>query len=108
MRYRDIAKLRLGDILTKDGSIVDTIHGDSWVLRVDAALASDLLDYARERCARNDLSNIIFIRGSEHLFATQKSACFSPGLLAQLYTHLDRATRQHFSSHKLSTSRHLN
>jgi hypothetical protein len=105
MRYEDIADLRLGDVLNKDGSIVDTIHGDSWTLRVDAALASDLFAYARQRCARSDLKNIIFIIGHEHLFRTQKSTCFSPGWLAQLYTHLDRATREHFAAeHSLKWS----
>lgn len=104
MRYRDLADLRLGDVLNKDGSIVDTIHGDGWTLRVDAALARDLLAYAKQRCARSDLKNIVFVIGHEHLFRTQKSPCFSPGWLAQLFTHLDRATWAHFTT-SVSSSR---
>jgi hypothetical protein len=58
--YRDITKLRLGDILTRQGTIVDEIHGEDWSLRVDAGLARDLLSYARERCGRYDLTNIFY------------------------------------------------
>jgi hypothetical protein len=94
--YRDITELRLGDILTRQGTIVDTIHGEGWSLRVDAGLARDLLSYARERCGRYDLTNIFYLRGSERLFTTQKSPSFSPGWLAQLYTHLDRSLQAHF------------
>ncbi len=94
--YKDITDLRVGNILNRDGSIVDTIYGDVWTLAVDDELAEDLLAYARERYGRYDLTNYIYIKGNDYLFRTQKSASFSPGWLAQLYTHLDRSIQRHF------------
>jgi hypothetical protein len=98
--YKEISMLRLGDILTRRGAIVDEIHGDSWSLRVDAGHARDLLSYTRERYGRFDLANLIYIRGADYLFSTQKSASFSPGWLAQLYSHLDRSLQEYFKNSK--------
>jgi hypothetical protein len=89
--YKDIANLRVGNILNKDGSIVEMIYGDGWALRVDIGLAVDLLCYARKRLQRYNLENLNYIRGHEHLFVTQKSLSFSPNWLAQLYFHLDKS-----------------
>ena len=100
--YKDITDLRVGNILRRDGYIVSDIEGDGWALPVDDALADDLLAYIRERYQCYDLLNLVFIRGSDYLFSTQTSASFSPGWLAQLYTHLDRSIRYHFSSLELS------
>jgi len=96
--YKDITALRLGSILSRDGSIVSHIEGDGWSRPLDKDLADDLLNYIRERYQRYDLVNYIFIRGHDYLFRTQKSSSFSPGWLAQLYTHLDRAILAHFIS----------
>jgi integrase len=104
--YKDITDLRVGNIFRRDGSIVSDIVGDGWTLPVDRDLAVDLLNYIRERYQRYDLVNLVFIRGSDYLFSTQKSSSFSPGWLAQLYTHLDRSIRHYFSSLERPTKKH--
>ena len=96
LRYRDITKLRLGDVLNLDGTIVDEIHGHCWTLCVDSDLADDLLAYARERYRRYDLTNYVYIRGADFLFRTQRSTSLSPNWLAQLYTHLDRSVKRRY------------
>lgn len=103
--YKDITDLRVGNILNKNGSVVSHIEGNGWSLPVDDDLAEDLLNYTRERLGRYNLANLIYIVGHQHLFITQKSSSFSPGWLAQLYTHLDRAIRAYFISLQRLTKR---
>lgn len=96
--YKDITAMRMGDVLTRSGGVQDAVTlASGAVLAIDAELAADLLAYIRERYGY-DLVNLMFIKGHEPLFSTQKSPRFSPGWLGQLYTHLDRSVRAHYTS----------
>jgi hypothetical protein len=97
--YKDIVGMCLGDVLSGDGRIHESMtlcSGSS--LQVCAEMSADLLDYLQHRFQRKDLRNIVFMYGSDHLFTTQKSPKFSPGWLAQLFSHLDRYIRGYFKS----------
>ncbi len=104
LRIKDIAGLRVSDVLGPDGYVrAFLMLGDGCIVELGDDVRRELYRYltsrfgfeqlARPRSRTHDL-------GLLSLFPTQKRGQFSPNTLAQHFCHLDRHVRQRFTTRR--------
>jgi hypothetical protein len=104
LRIKDIACLRVSDVLNQDATITQFV-----VSRIDGTRFEIDLDLFSVPSSKS-LVDILTTDTNIPLFATQKKACFSSNTLAQHYSYQDRLVHGHFESHtaKSKCAGHLN
>jgi hypothetical protein len=115
LRIKDIACLRVSDVLNQDATItqfvVSRIDGTRFEIDLDLRVEIDrYLRYLFSVPSSKSLVDILTTDTNIPLFATQKKACFSSNTLAQHYSYQDRLVHGHFESHtaKSKCAGHLN
>lgn len=99
LRIKDIANLKLIDLLNRDGSIRHIyVGGDGVHFVLDAEVRGEFERYLIERfeLPKNALCRLLGIDIRVPVFPTQKRQQFSPNTLAQHFSALDKDISQHF------------
>lgn len=99
LRIKDIANLKVIDLLNFDGSIRHIYLGSDGVyFTLDAEVRSEFERYLKDRFAlpENALCRLLGIDLRVPVFPTQKRKQFSPNTLAQHFSALDKAISHHF------------
>jgi hypothetical protein len=99
LRIKDIANLKVIDLLNLDGSIRHIYLGSDGVhFMLDADVRRECERYLKERfeLPENALCRLLGIDLRVPVFPTQKRQQFSPNTLAQHFSALDKDISQHF------------
>ena len=106
LRIKDIADLRVSDVLGPDGYIRQFLMSkDGRIFELGDEVRRELFGYLRSRFG---VEQLLRLRGRHDLgllslFPTQKRGQFSPNTLAQHFCHLDRNVRQRFNPRRRAT-----